>query len=546
MAARKKRNGVQWVGGFGAMPAYVTGEGEPYRPEALVWLNAQGAVLGSTVAKPGELLDQACESLQGTIERPLFGHAHAPTKVRVASPQLAATLRAGHPTIDFVGVPTPEIDALFATMREKMGEDAELEQSYLAPDIDPDAVAALFRAAARLFRAQPWLTVPSDQSLFSVTIEKLGVRDAVLSVIGQLGQSLGLIMFSSIDDFEAYVGAAEAREQGVKASIPPYFALNFERGAELSAELRKEIAVHCWEVAGAEAYPWLVAVDDDLVARPPTGREVTIAEAVALAVSEVLTQKPALLAAWSGGETLSISLSVPTHVGDVEVGLRIPCELDSDDYAPPYDLLAGLLELEDEDELDRETRAPLEDELVRCFLASPEANGLTDVQSCNFVMDFAAEYFGVTIASLGPKELEEIVFDIVPRKVSIEASAAGEIIGEIGALYAFLARELELKQAPACQRVLGGDAVKRLEAALADTRNFGMAKSLVMAGHAAGFAVDTPEGLAAWMNTVQSRPLPASVNLPSLGALARPVDKAAARAKKKQRKAVRKARKKNR
>jgi hypothetical protein len=30
----------------------------------------------------------------------------------------------------------------------------------------------------------PWLAVPSDQSLFSVTIEKLGVKDAAPSVIG--------------------------------------------------------------------------------------------------------------------------------------------------------------------------------------------------------------------------------------------------------------------------------------------------------------------------------------------------------------------------
>lgn len=35
MAARKKRTEIEWVGGIVSMPMYVTGEGEPYRPEAL-------------------------------------------------------------------------------------------------------------------------------------------------------------------------------------------------------------------------------------------------------------------------------------------------------------------------------------------------------------------------------------------------------------------------------------------------------------------------------------------------------------------------------
>jgi hypothetical protein len=33
-------------------------------------------------------------------------------------------------------------------------------------------------------------------------------------------------------------------------------------------------------------------------------------------------------------------------------------------------------------------------------------------------MDFAADYFDATIATLCPRELREIVFDIIPRKVS--------------------------------------------------------------------------------------------------------------------------------
>ena len=83
---RTKKRGVEWVGGLISLPAYVTGEGEPYRPETLVWLSDQGAVLGSTVGKPGEVLAQACESLQGAMEHPMIGRPHSPDHIRVESP----------------------------------------------------------------------------------------------------------------------------------------------------------------------------------------------------------------------------------------------------------------------------------------------------------------------------------------------------------------------------------------------------------------------------------------------------------------------------
>ena len=128
---------------------------------------------------------------------------------------------------------------------------------------------------------------------------------------------------------------------------------------------------------------------------------------------------------------------------------------------------------------------------------------LSDAQPSRFVMDFAADCVGATIATLGPSELREIVFEIIPREVSIDA-AARSIIEENRASYAFLEREFGLKQADGCMRVLGGDAVKKLEAALSDKSNFGVGKSLCMAGREAGFDTNTRAGIEAWMRAMQS------------------------------------------
>ena len=210
--------------------------------------------------------------------------------------------------------------------------------------------------------------------------------------------------------------------------------------------------------------------------------------------------------------------------------------------------MADLFDLaKDAEEIDSEQRQELEDELVRKFVASPEAKSLTDIQACHFVMDFAADYFSATIATLGPRELREIVFEIIPRKVSIDATKARSIVEETRAFYAFLEREYGLEQADACLRAIGGDAVKRLEDALSNPSNFGMAKSLFVAGREAGFDMDSKAGIESWMRTMQGKSLPPSVQFPSFGAPApHTIDKSAAQAKKDKRKAERHARRKNR
>lgn len=545
MAARKKQSGVEWVGGLVSLPGYVTGEGEPFRPEALFWIGAEGAVFGTEMGKPGEMLGKASESLQRAIEQPMFGRAHVPARVRVASPELAGALRAGHPTIEIVCAPTPELDAVVAMLREKMDEGAEDRVSYLAPGVGPDAIASLFRAAAGLFRAAPWKTVPSDESLLSVTIEALELRDAVLSVIGQMGQSLGIVVFPSIEDFDAYVAMGDAVELGEEPEPPPHLALSFEREAELAVGLRKEIAAHRWEVAGPEAYPLLLVVGEDLEARPPTAREIAIIEAVALALSEVAGE-PALRSAWSGGEPFSRGVTVRAHAGELEVTLRAPYEAAYVGGDLPGDLLVALAALGQEGELDPRERGPLEAELVRRFAASPEGQALPDIAWCHYVMSLAADQLGETIATLDGPDLHELVFEVIPRKLSVEASAARSIIEELRAFYRFLQRELGLEQADECLEALGGDAVGELEAALSDPRNFGMAKSLVMAGRAAGHDMSNKEGVEAWMRATEGKPLPASVRLSPPPRPSRATSTAAARVKKDQRKAARKARKRNR
>jgi hypothetical protein len=307
------------------MPTYVNDADAPFRPEILLWLNAEGLVIGTTMGKPGEAVARASDHLRDTIEKPMIGPQHSPARLRVSSDELASVLRASHPFIEITCAPTPEIDQVLEGMSEHMLSAPGEPQSMLDGGIVPEAMASFFRAAAQLFRTKPWKIVPADV-VVSVTVESHGLSLGALSVIGQLGQSLGFLLFSSMDDFDAYLDAADSIRRGENPTMPEYLVLNFARGADLDPGMRKEISAYKWEVAGPQAYPWVACMVKAMVPRPPTAKELVLMEAVTLALaalaSEKKAEKKAVKAAFAGGGPFEHVYSVPTHEGEIAVRSR--------------------------------------------------------------------------------------------------------------------------------------------------------------------------------------------------------------------------------
>jgi hypothetical protein len=325
----------EWVGGTIALPAYVRGEGgTPYRPETLLWMGVpDGAVLGMTVLTPRSPAVEVVDHFRATTKKPLVGSPHVPARVRVASATLAATLREhiGEAT-EVVCAPTPELDAVAHALLAHMSDGPPSQApSYLTPGVSPAAIESLFWSTARLFRAAPWKVIPDDSSVMSVTIDALGVRGGALSIIGKLGESLGWILFPTHEAFEMFLsGAVEVQAGVTELRMPSHFALNFEHRDDISPEQRKEIASHGWEVAGPTAYPWLVAIDEDLVGRPATPGEVTMTDVISAALAEMVETEPNLRKAWSGDHAVVRTTSVPTPAGPIEITLGAPFEVDSE------------------------------------------------------------------------------------------------------------------------------------------------------------------------------------------------------------------------
>jgi hypothetical protein len=143
-------------------------------------------------------------------------------------------------------------------------------------------------------------------------------------------------------------------------------------------------------------------------------------------------------------------------------------------------------------------------ELMERFARSPEgeaAEQRADLSVADLFMQFARSYHGCTPATMSPGEVEDVVFNLFPRKAEIDAEEAGEVIGVLRAFWRFLKREHDARNADRCLGVLDGQgAVRRLATKLSDSSNFGMAKSFFMEGAARGFDLSNEEGLQEWVS----------------------------------------------
>ena len=139
------------------------------------------------------------------------------------------------------------------------------------------------------------------------------------------------------------------------------------------------------------------------------------------------------------------------------------------------------------------------EQLMDAFAESPEGRAIIErfgrVGWAYTMMDYAMGYLGVTPADMTVRDFNEIVFDAFPRKVSVEPECADEVIEELAAFWRFVGRQYKVPHAQEIVTSLGPDSADQLRQELADSSNFGMAKSMFMSGKQAGFDMTTQQGL---------------------------------------------------
>jgi hypothetical protein len=277
----------EWVGGRLTSPFFVT-EPEPYRPEMVLWLELpEDFVVASVLVDPNGPAVSFGDTLLDAMASPLAGPPRRPGRIRVSDARLAAEVRQAAPDIEVVVAPTPELDRLLELMTESSLFDGDGDASYFEGGrIAAQSIESLFRAAEALFRVAPW-KVADDAQVLRLDIPALGVEGGCVSIIGALGESLGFIIFPSLMGFESFLNCVEAG-RAVDGPIDlgtPTLSLNFERGADLPATMRREAVEHGWPVAGPAAYPLVQHRDRDGMPRPLTERDIHVVSAGATSLA---------------------------------------------------------------------------------------------------------------------------------------------------------------------------------------------------------------------------------------------------------------------
>ena len=293
-------NGNEWVGGVFTSPFFVDDHSEPYRPDFVLWLELpEGLIVGQGLVAPGEGDGAVARTLRAAVAQPAVGPPRRPDAIRVANASIVDEVRAETAgDIPVTVAPTPELDDLFEELCEAMeADDRDIEGSYLAEGRVPAvAVEALFSAGNALYALEPW-ALGDEPPILRLDIPALGVDGACVSIIGQLGEVHGILIFPSLDDFYAFLDASKARayEDGFLGS--DVLSLTFESVAALPRSMRREAMEHGWRAHSANAYPLVQRRDPDSVSRPLAARDVEIATACAQALTAFLGKHAAILSA---------------------------------------------------------------------------------------------------------------------------------------------------------------------------------------------------------------------------------------------------------
>lgn len=283
----------EWVGGRVLPPFYIT-EGMPYRPEMILWLELpEFPVVFFQLSKPGEAPASFGATLLKAMESPMVGPPRRPSTVRVADARLADEVRRVLPEVRVIEAPTPELDDVLELMLGASEENARREPSYFEDGrVSIEAIEGLFRGAGILYEAAPW-KVAGDCQVLRVDIPEYGVGAACLSIVGQLGQSTGLILFPSIEVFERFLKTAEAPHRPTEPIDlgGTVLSLNYEAASDLPGPMYREVREHGWSVGGPRAYPVVQHRDGDGLLRPLTERDVRVVSACATSLAAFFTKR---------------------------------------------------------------------------------------------------------------------------------------------------------------------------------------------------------------------------------------------------------------
>lgn len=135
--------------------------------------------------------------------------------------------------------------------------------------------------------------------------------------------------------------------------------------------------------------------------------------------------------------------------------------------------------------------------IVQAFLDSIDPDGADSYSGfwASQLIHFGYNYVGTSLVRMQVIEVEEILTDLFPRKITLQTpSDAGDIIPELIAFWQFLEKTYHIKNSILILRYL--HKIKPdFNGIMNDTSRFGMAKSMMTAGRKAGYDMTSSDDI---------------------------------------------------
>ncbi len=331
----KKSDAIEWVGGILTCP-FVIEKPAPIRPKVMMLLELPSdLIIASEIFNPHEPSIGFTDFLLSATQTPLVGSPRRPDRIRVADKNLAADLRKAIQDIPIKTAQTPELDLLMHHMAQHISQgEMGPGPSYFENGRIPLAIVEdFFNSCEVLYQIKPWTSM-ADTQVIRLDIPKFKVQGACISIIGNLGESLGVILFPSLKGFESFLHSAENKPDPMApVSLGTSFmSINFERGGDLPTSMRKEIMEKKLPVADPNAYPMLQRINDEGIVQTLTQRDYKIATACTYSLCSFIIKHRDMFEqdrvdpvseSWLNENNLEVRFTYPYEAGGL-YGLKTP------------------------------------------------------------------------------------------------------------------------------------------------------------------------------------------------------------------------------
>jgi hypothetical protein len=298
-----------WQADVRPMPAWIMGQGQPYRPwVALVVSKTEDLVLAYRMTPERPPADWLQEAVFEAVRRPMTGNAHRPGVIEVGSAEQQEALLSRLHRAGIACVASDRLDHLESVldgMAEYFGGQGALPSLMDAPGMKLSQLASFYAAAADYYRAKPWQHVPGDTPI-KVECDKFQSGPWYAVVMGQSGVQQGLAVYEDLAALQGVIAGGRSDEENARQMSA--VSMMFSEAFEISTRDLDAAEQHGWAVAGPEAYPLVLHINPGGAIRVPLTWELELLEACLRTIPQFVR-----------GRNSSLSKTVAVASGEVAV-----------------------------------------------------------------------------------------------------------------------------------------------------------------------------------------------------------------------------------